>query len=188
MNKLNERFNLSIKPEIFELAKEVLTESEIEQANILSEKLISKDKKDIAIQELQNIIGMRPKRPIYYLNHEITYLPEETRDVVRYAGDYIDQLMKDCAHEKGKLSFLAFYTSLGGNIKRSKKVLGQKLYNALTGYNRFIYVPAKHEFDVDKDRPHLFSAKEAVFVCFMMKKLAEQIIAISQQARRYSEG
>jgi hypothetical protein len=48
-------------------------------------------------------------------------------------------------------------------------------------------VPAKHDFDVEAGRPHLFSAKEAVFVCFITKKLAEQIITISSEARKHSE-
>jgi len=182
----NKSFNLSIDPNVEDIAEEVLSEKEIERAENISETLLWDEHKNHATGALQDLIGTKPKRPVYYLNNEIRHLPEETRDVIRYAGDYIDQLIKHFAHEKGRWRFLAYHSSLGPNLKRLNKVLPEKLLSVLAKYNNFIYVQAKHKWDVGS-RPHLFSSKDAVFVCFITKKLAEQIIAISSEAKMYSE-
>jgi hypothetical protein len=105
-------------------------------------------------------------------------LPEQTRNVVRYAGDYIDQLVKHLASEKGRFGLLSRHLSLGSNIKKAKRVLKSELYEALMSYNKLIYVPSKHVFD-SKNRQHLFSGKEAVFILFITKKLTEEIITLA---------
>jgi len=182
----NQSFNLSINPKIQNLAKEVLNENERKHAENIAEILLWEEYREHAIEALHNLIGTIPKRPVYYLNNEINHLPEETRDVIRYAGDYIDQLIKHCAHDKAKWRFLAYHSSLGLNLKRLNKILPESLLSILTKYNNFIYVQAKHSWEVGS-RPHLFSSKDAVFVCFITKKLAEQIINISKEAKNYSE-
>jgi hypothetical protein len=179
-------FNLSVDPNVQDLAEEILNESEIKQAENIAEILLWEAHRNHAVEALQDLIGRTPKRPVYYLNNEIRHLPEETRDVIRYAGDYIDQLIKHCAHDKGKWRFFAYHSSLGPNLKRLKKVLPEKLLSVLTKYNNFIYVQAKHSWDVGS-RPHLFSSKDAVFICFVTKKLSKQIVAISPRAKVYSE-
>ncbi len=184
--KDKELFNLSIDPSIEDLAEEVLNREEIKHAENIAETLLLNEHRAHATRALQNLIGTAPKRPVYYLNNVIRYLPEETRDVIRYAGDYIDQLVKHCAHEKGKWRLLAYRSSLGPNLKRLNKALPEKLLSTLIKYNNFIYVPAKHKWNIG-DRPHLFSSRDAVFVCFITKKLAGQIIDISSEAKMYSE-
>jgi len=175
---MNNNLNILIRPEILEFTNSILTKEEIDEIEDLSNCLNNgKEKHDCAVRILKNKIGVQPKRPIFYLNFEINYLPEETRNVVRYAGDYIDQLIKHLAHQKGRFKFLSVYSSLGNNIKRAKNAFNSKLYNALEKYNKLIYIPAKHDFDV-KDRPHLFSGKEAVAILFITKKLAEEIITL----------
>ncbi len=181
-----ESFNLSIDPNIEDLAEEVLDEEEIKRAENIAETLLWDGHRNHAIKVLQDLIGRTPKRPVYYLNNKINHLPEETRDVIRYAGDYIDQLIKHCSHEKGKWQFLSYHSSLGSNLKRLSRFLAEPLLSALKKYNKFIYVQAKHKWNVG-DKPHLFSSRDAVFVCFITKKLAEQIIAISSEAKMYSE-
>lgn len=180
-----EIFNLSIDPEIEDIAEEILSEKEKNEAESISECIVSSEHKECAIQNLRSIVGTTPKRPVYYLNERIKYLPGNTRDVMRYAGDYIDQLVKHCAHEKARWSFMAYRRPLGQNLKNLKKILDENLLSVLNKYN-IVYVKAKHEWNV-KDRPHLFSSKEAVFMCFITKNLAEQIINISQEAKLYSE-
>jgi len=182
----NQSFNLSIDPNIQDLAEEVLSEQEIRQAENIAETLLWDGHRDHAVKALQNLIGRTPKRPVYYLNNEISHLPGETRDVIRYAGDYIDQLIKHCTHDKGKWRFLAYRGSLGSNLKRLNKILPESFLSILTRYNNFIYVQAKHGWNVGS-RPHLFSSRDAVFVCFITKKIAEQVIAISPEAKIYSE-
>jgi len=157
----------------------------VKQANDLAENLAGSDEaKARAIQELQEFVGATPKRPLMYINIELMRLPDETRDVVRYAGDYIDQLIKHYAHENG--SWGALKKSLGNNLTSLINKLPKPLLQSLKNFNDVIYVNAKHSWDVGS-RPHLFSAKEAIFVCFIMKELAGQIIAISPKAKLYSE-
>ena len=47
-------------------------------------------------------------------------------------------------------------------------------------------MPAKHDWDVG-DRPHLFSVQESVLICFITKRLAEQIVSMSDEAKIYNE-
>jgi len=182
---MENNFKTSIRPEILEFAKSVLTNEEINEATDLSDCLNDKGKKhDWAVSILQSKICTQPKRPLFYLNHELNYLPEQTRDVVRYAGDYIDQLIKSFASVRRRFKFLSKYLSLGSNIKNAKRVLKPELYEALMSYNKLIYVPAKHEFDY-KNRPHLFSGKEAVFILFITKKLANEFINMNNFREKY---
>ena len=185
MNDEQRNFNLTSDSNIADIAEEVLSNEEVCKAESIAELLLTKEHREHAIKTLKNLIGTKPKRPIYYLNDIIDYLPEHTRDVMRYAGDYIDQLIKHCAHEKGGWRLTAYRRSLGPNLKYLKKTLDKPLYNVLNKYNT-VYVQAKHEWNV-KNRPHLFSSKDAVFMCFITKILSEQIISISSEAKLYSE-
>jgi len=181
-------FNLSIDPSIQDLADEVLNGEEVKHAENITETLFWDGHRDHAIKALQDLIGRTPKRPVYYLNNEIGRLPEETRDVIRYAGDFVDQIIKYCAHEKGSyfFKFQAFRHSLGPNLKKLKGVLPDDLIEKLRKFNDLIYVQAKHSWEVGS-RPHLFSAAEAVLVCFIVKKFANDILPFSVEAQWYSE-
>jgi len=179
-------FNLSIRPQIEELSEMILNENELEEVNSLSEKLAHKKTRENAINRLREVVGYRPKRPVYYVWIHLNDLPEDTRTVVFYAGSYIDCLMKHVSNEKGKNIMRALFTSLRNNIKWSKEVLGTELVDTLYEYESLIYTPAKHDFDERKGRPHLFSSKEAVSVCFMTMKLGKQLIDLSEEAKAYS--
>ena len=186
---MDKDFGLSVRPEIIELAKSVIGDEEMIIANKLSACFfVDEQKRECAIGNLQSIIGSKPKRPVYYLNYEIGYLPEDTRNVVRYAGDFVDQIVKHCAYEKGrfllKTNFRALRKSLGPNLKNLKGVLPEDLINKLTKFNDLIYVQAKHSWDVGS-RPHLFSAAEAVLVCFMVKKFAGDLAPFSLEVQLY---
>ncbi len=187
---MNKTFNREIRSEILSLAEDILNNKEIEGANLLSEMLLgNKEKRMHAIAHIRELIGTSPKRPVYYWNHEIIGLPSQTRHVIRYAGDYIDQIIKYCSYEKGDFlifKFRGLHRSLGQNLNRLKKVIPPKLIEQLTRFNEIIYVPAKHEWNVDENRPHLFSAKEAVFVCFIVKRLAGQIAPFSKASQIYN--
>lgn len=170
-------FNRTIQSEILALAKSILDTKQLELAEKLSDSLLtSEEDKQHAIWNLREIIGTSPKRPVYYLEHEIGGLPEySTRHVVRYAGDYIDQMIKYCSYDKG--DFLIWksrglHKSLGQNLHRLKDVLPKDLIKILTIFNDIIYVPAKHVWDIPEGRDHLFSSKEAVYICLMVKQLS----------------
>ncbi len=182
----NYDFNLSIRPQIEELSEMILNENELEEVNSLSEKLAHKKTRENAINRLREIVGCRPKRPVYYVWMHLCDLPEDTRTVVFYTGSYIDCLMKYISREKGKNIMRALFTSLKNNIKWSREILGIELVDILNKYESLIYTPAKHDFDDRKNRPHLFSSKEAVIVCFITMKIAEQLINLSEEAKKYS--
>lgn len=185
-------FNHTIQSEIIDLAKSILSHDEIHSAEHVSEMLLKDEgSRNYAIGYLRGIIGTSPKRPVYYLEHEIGGLPEySTRHVVRYAGDYIDQLIKYCSYDKG--DFLLWKTrglhkSLGQNLHRLKNVLSKDLIDVLTRFNEIIYVPAKHTWDIPEGRKHLFSSKEAVYVCLMVKRLSVMIEPYSEFCVSYNK-
>lgn len=182
----NYDFNLSIRPQIEELSEMILNEIELEEVNLLSEQLVHKKTQENAINRLREVVGYKPKRPVYYVWMHLRDLPKDTRTVVFYAGSYIDCLMKHVSNEKGKNIIRALFTSLKNNIKWSKEILGAELVDILNKYESLIYTPAKHDFEEWKGRPHLFSSKEAVSVCFITMKLAKQLINLSNEARDYS--
>lgn len=179
-------FNLSIRPQIEELSEMILNENELEEVNLLSEQLVHKKTWENAINRLREVVGYKPKRPVYYVWMHLRNLPKDTRTVVFYAGSYIDCLMKHVSNEKGKNIVRALFTSLKNNIKWSKEILGVELVDILNKYESLIYTPAKHDYEDRKNRPHLFSSKEAVTVCFVTMKIAKQLINLSEEAKNYS--
>lgn len=125
---------------------------------------------------------------MYYLNWELGYLPEQTRDVIRYAGDFIDHLIKHMTVEHAVfIKSIGLHRSLGKNIHKLRKVLGEMLYESLNQYNECIYVPAKHDFQVN-GHPHRFSGPEAIYACFITVKLGNMIRELSPNAERYASG
>jgi len=182
---MTEDFNSVIKPGVLDLLKRLLGEDGIKETNdITRQLLLSEESKERVIKNLRERMGLRPKRPMFYLNHELNFLPEYTRDVVRYAGDYIDQLVKALSGDKGV--WFAEHRSLGFNLMGLRNMITKELLDNLIFYNKNIYVPAKHDFNV-ADKPHLFSAKDAVAVCLITLKLSKEIIALSDSAKAYSE-
>lgn len=176
---------MSIDSYISDLAIDVLGERVLDEIDFIANHLIGpRNIEPKGIHILKEKIGTRPKRPVFYLHSEINRLPRVTRNVVRYAGDYIDLLIKDLAREKKWYGFLMQNVSLGTNIRLAKSIFDQRLHDFLNRYNHFIYVPAKHEFDV-RNRPHLFSGKDAVAVCLITIDLARQIINLSDRKELY---
>jgi hypothetical protein len=176
---------LSMHDEIFKLAKSVLSSGELDNAESISDKLQS-DQKLTAVRALQQEIGNLPKRPIFYVHYELNYLPNRTRNIMRYLGDFVDHLVKymasDLLHNKRYLK-----KSLTNNLKKLKKSLPHNLYEQLTDFNRVTYTPAKHDFSQPKGRNHYFTEREVVLTCFIVSKFRADIIKLSAEAKAYSE-
>ena len=140
---------LDILPELFALANEVLSSSEIDKSDRLSLMLVgSESDKKAAIKELKDMVGQDPKRPLYYANYELGFLPRWTRNAVRYLGDYIDQLCKHWAFLLTE-NKIWLERSMGQCLHLIKDKVGDKnvkLLNILTEYNHIIYDTAKHDF------------------------------------------
>ena len=129
-----------------------------------------------------------PKRPLYYLQHEIRFLPRWTRDSIRYCGDYIDLLVKAATFEfSGDPRVKKYSLGKNLNILGSKKYdVSNELINKLKKYNSFLYRPGKHDFKVPKGRGHRFTSKEVVLTAFVTMKLAKKIKSISKLAEEMS--
>lgn len=178
---------LRVSREIMKLAKIVLCQTELAEAETLSKMLVgSKKEKKTARDRLARLVAPPPKRPFYYCSNEITFLPRWTRDSVRYLGDYIDLLAKHMTFEfTGKKGSLR--KSLGKNIYELLQIQTVKskygvLLEILQRYNSLLYNPSKHDFYVPFSRPHRFTSKEVVLDAFITMKLAEQIKLISKNA------
>jgi hypothetical protein len=179
---MEQSFEYKVNPNILILAKETLSQEEINESERITEQLLSNKLKDFAIRKLMSLIGVKPKRPLYYLNHELNFLPEYTRTTIFYAGSYIALLVQYLAQENS----IKYYLTLGSHLSKARALLGEKLYNDLFNYNKFIYVPAKHEFNFT-DKPHLFSAKETVITLMITLNLAKKIVELSPKAKAYTE-
>lgn len=187
MNEVNNSFDLTTSEQIEALAVSVLSSTELERIDQLTKDLLStEENREHAVNTLQEIFGHTPKRPVYYLYLDIRALPEKTRYAVENTGNYIDVLIKCCAHELGKRQLFALRSSLSSNIKRLKNVLPEEFLKNLGLFDALFYVPAKHEWNVG-DRPHLFSVKETVTCLFVARHLADKIIETSPEARAWSK-
>ncbi len=170
--------------EVVELAKDVLTPEEFTAAEMISKMLIgSKKNRRHAQLVLMKLTFRRPWRPLFYLKPLIEGLPRNTRDVIRYLGDYIDLITKEMTYEffDGK----ARKQSLGRNVEiLSKHNLEPKeLVEKLRRFNDFLYTPGKHDFSLPPGREHRFTSREAVLTAYIAMQLGEEIKSISRLVR-----
>ena len=176
---------LSADDEIVVLATEVLSPKAYEEAEQTTIQLTGKKKdKDLARARLMQIVSPPPKRPIYYAQMEIEFLPRWTRDALRYLGDYVDMLVKAAAYEKEPDKRI-FNLPFGPAIKTFSRnwPSESKLTNFLERYNRFLYRPAKHDFKLPSGRKyHRFTAREVVLSAYVTMQLGEELAKLSEIA------
>ena len=180
---------LSALPVVVKLAEDILTPSELDEAERISIMLAgSKGQRGEAVDYLMKLVSPPPKRPIYYARKEMRVLPRWTRNAIRYLGDYIDLLVKAMAFEYTKDHRCKKY-SLGRNLrmlKPRKHGISVELIDKLKRYNSFLYRPGKHDFRVPHGRGHRFTSKEVVLTAFITMKLAGDIKRLSQTATKVS--
>lgn len=148
----------------------------------------SKKQKREAVSHLTEVVALPPKRPLYYAQHELEYLPRWTRNGIRYLGDYIDLLVKAMAYEFTK-DPRCKKSSLGANVRKlspKKHGIPSELVDRLAKYNSFLYQPGKHDFNIQHNRSHRFTSKEVVMTAFITMKLADDIKKLSQFATKIS--
>lgn len=147
--------------------------------------LIKSNQRENVILELSKVLGSKPKRPLYYIQHEISQLPRYgTRNIMRFCGDYIDQLLKFMLEDKSN-RIKWFRGPLGRKIKELREYFDPKLLNELEEFNR-IYTEAKHEFNHSIDESY-FNYQDAVFMIYITKDLASKILPLSEGARDYND-
>jgi len=137
-----------------------------------------------SIKELMEVLGTKPKRPLYYVATHLRYLPEfGSRDVMRYCGDYIDQLVRFILEDRRYLSKW-FLKPLGGNLKLFRKYIEPELYEQLMLFNK-IYTSAKHDFNHEEDKCR-FNYIDTIYYIFITKHLAEILLPMSERAQDYN--
>ena len=172
-----------VNDDIKKLAYEVLGKEEIDNIHHIIHELTGGNREKV-INELIDFVGVKPKRPLYYVAMHIKYLPEHgTRDVIRDLGDYIDQFVKFTLEDK---KFLArwYRKPLGPNLEKLKKYIDIDFYQQLKLFN-IIYTQAKHDYNHYEDKSW-FNYQDVVYMVFITKKLAPKLLAISERARDYN--
>lgn len=177
---------LDVLPEIQNLADEMLTDQESAHVDLIARSLLGKKaQRKQGIEACISLVGIKPSRPLFYWTLEMRWLPRNTRDCIRYLGDYIDLLVKEFAFElmgRGRKG------SLGSNAKLLLKARqAHELGVRLGKYADFLYNPGKHDFDLPAGRHHRFTAKEVVVCSFITAKLAKEILDQSPAARHSVE-
>jgi hypothetical protein len=169
------------------LANDVLSTTEFNKTLELIKNFEAGDMgRKSTIAYLQNIIGNRPKRPVYYVTEQyLPHLPHYTRDIMRYLGDYVDILVKYMASEI-LLDKKNLKKSLGINANYLKGKIDDALIKSLINFNEVIYVPAKHDFAV-KHKSHRFNYREVIITCVIVVKLANEVKRLSPLAKKYAE-
>ncbi len=171
--------------EVVLLAKDVLSEEEYSQAEEIAVQLTgNKRNKELAKAKLVALVKPPPKRPIYYAQYEMLFLPRWTRDALRYLGDFVDMLVKSAVYEKTN-DRRVFGLSLGPAINLFQRHWPdyEALVILLQKYNRFLYRGAKHDFTLPANRKtHRFTAREVVLTAFITMKLADRLSNISRMA------
>ena len=174
-NEVWENTSRSIKPGVIELANKALDKKIIIEANDVIKLAFSEnlDDKKFSGKILSSLIPTNPKRPLYYVNFEVSHGPRMvTRHVVHYLCAYLNTLLDDLAKKLGGLKrFIPF----GATLNKIKGKIPSEMYQKLDEYNKIFYVPAKHNFDPYNAKDHLFSLKDAIYCCYITMKLKEEI-------------
>lgn len=174
----------NIRKEIVDNFSDLFDHDEMDHINDLQISIFKNDFHELSIEKVSDLFRNGPKRPCYYLLHELEYLPDQTRDAIRYCGDYLDQLAKQCSKDLHGIKKLL--VPFGPVVKSIESIIGKQLCDKLLSYNKLFYTEAKHNFEVE-NRDHLFSPEEVVFCCFVTRKLADRILEKSPTARLYNE-
>lgn len=122
---------------------------------------------------------------VYYITElYLPHFPLYTRDIMHYLGAHLDELIKHAVqeHHHGPIYIPR---SMGINIRSLTGVIPPEMQEQLTRFNKYIYVPAKHDYEVQGE--HRFSSREVVLTILMTMKLCEKIKEISSLARLYAE-
>lgn len=143
----------------------------------------SKKDANSARTTLATIVVPPPKRPIYYCQYEMQFLPYKSRDILRDMGDFVDMLVKAAVYERTS-SVEVFDSTLAQAINQFEKHLSShpKLTRWLREYNQFLYSPKPASERVRYTNQHRFTVRETVLVIFVAMHLADKITAISRMA------
>ena len=173
---------------ILSLAKAVLPREEYDESEKLAEMLAGTEtSRNLARTKLIHMVRPPPKRPLYYCQHEVEFLPRWTRDALRYLGDFVDAMVKHAVYGEEQKAAI-FQKSLGPAIDAFAKCFPNEstLVGWLRDYNKFLYRDAKHDMKLPANRTeHRFTSREVVLCLFITMKLADLITVLSPAAADY---
>lgn len=173
-------------PEKSRLARDVLGLEDTEWALKVIPRLACPNLFQDALSELTARVPNEPKRPLSYIRE--VYLPgvrARPRDLSRYAGDHLDFLTKEAAHEF--LDGRARARSLGANsslLMRSGPIGLRPPFSNVRRYHQQFYTPAKHEFARHSGRPDPVTLTDAVFALILAVELGRTVRSVSKSAER----
>jgi hypothetical protein len=176
-----------MRQEIEELASEIFDKEELPVIQELILAYCGSDEQHVAaLGRLRYIIPSRPKRPMYYVNHRIGFLPEDSRFVVEQSGSYIDLLIKELRYEltgvyrKRPLGEnVSFLLSLKDKIDPDLVILLKRILS----FNNVAYAPAKHVYGPPTDDRHYFDVDDSMVIALVAVKLGEEVKKRSEYAR-----
>lgn len=173
-----------ISSTIQSLAESVFDEIEFVEVQIIARAFkSSKEERKLATRQLRELVPTRPKRPLYYVNHELGFLPGRSRFVVEQTGSYLDLLVKELRFE---LEGNYYSKPLGVNIASLMKRVDsdfQLVLRKIELFNELAYVPSKHKYGPPNERKHYFDSQEAVIIVLAGVKLGEELKRRSQFVR-----
>jgi len=180
-----------MKEQVAELAPEIFDDKELTEINKIILAYNGSDEQFTeALGKLRYVVPKRPKRPLYYINHEVGFLPEHSRFVVEQSGSYLDLLLKEFRYElEGKY----YKEPLGKNVNALLRLKGKnpdslaRLLNQLLAFNNIAYVPSKHVYGLPDDEGHYFEVDDSIVIVLAGVKLGEEIKARSQFARNLAQ-
>jgi hypothetical protein len=125
---------------------------------------------------LQQITPLRPKRPLYYVNREFSFISSRSRWIVENMGSYLDLLVKELRLEvDGKYSSLPLGKNIESLIKSNIDSDLKKILEKIRLYNSLFYVPSKHKYGPPNTDKHYFDVPSTIIAVLSAVKLGEEL-------------
>lgn len=170
-----------ISDEILGIAKIILPPKKFQEDESLCEQYRDRKKQSHVKRTLWNILSNKTPysdinaKAIDYAIYDLGHLSSRTRDIVERASASIELLCYSLLVENGGKypSNDPFGTIL---IKLEKRnVLDSEFLSILKRFNKCALVPAKHDYEINPDKQHLFSVDEAIFVLYIVTALSRKL-------------
>ena len=176
--------SMDLSSNVQRLAIDVFDAAELSEVRKIAEAFSdSRKQKKLAILRLREIVPKRPKRPLYYVNYEVKFLPRSSRFLVEQMGSYLDLLVKELRYElEGQYHREPLGKNISALMKRADTDM-KLILRRIQTFNEVAYVPAKHAYGPPSDPKHLFSSQESVVITLAAVKLGEELKSKSKYVR-----
>ena len=95
-------------------------------------------------------------KPLDYAMYDIAYLGSRTRDIVERASASIELVCYFLLAERKGNAYSNVPLGKILSVLDSAKVIPPKLYAILRKFNKHVFIPAKHDYEIYPDKQHLF--------------------------------